>query len=207
MAHSTASTGSEVEINTCNETNGRWWKVKMAFLMFLLPQKPTCRLKNSGRRRLFGGHVSFPGCIPFRLGKVCVCTASRNLGQPYICLGSLNYRSHSHVVIFNPKKTTIPKIIEFGSADLPPSSWVKLHNYLTHHTPQLSRTGPTSDATNITGSWFTEANHTARFSWPAREAWTFKVMRFYDACRKWMGWRLILREYDMIGFFRFIKTS
>lgn len=108
---------------------------------------------------------------------------------------------------FSIRETTITKIVKFGSSDLPPSSWVKLHNYLTHHTPQLSRTGPTSDATNITGSWFTEANHTARFSWPAREAWTFKIMRFYDACRKWMGWRLILREYDMIGFFRFMKTS
>ena len=173
--------------------------------MFLLPKKKTtCRLKNSGRRRLFGGHISFPGCIPFRLGKVCVRTASRNLGQPYICLGSLNYRSHSHVVIFNPRNNH-HKNHQIWIIRSPPSSWVKLH--LTHHIPQLSRTGPTSDATNITGSWFTEANHTARFSWPAREAWTFKIMRFYDACRKWMGWRLILREYDMIGFFRFIKTS
>lgn len=177
--------------------------------MFLLPQKPTCRLKNSGRRRLFGGHISFPGCIPFRLGKVCVLTASRNLGQPYILVWGVWIIDPTPILRFSirEKKTTIPKIIKFGSSDLPPSSWVKLHNYLTHHTPQLSRTGPTSDATNITGSWFTEANHTARFSWPAREAWTFKIMRFYDACRKWMGWRLILREYDMIGFFRFIKTS
>lgn len=74
------------------------------FLNVSTPQKKTtCHLKNSGKRRLFGGHISFPGCIPFRLGKVCVLTASRNLGQPYICLGSLNYRSHSHVVIFNPR--------------------------------------------------------------------------------------------------------
>ena len=119
--------------------------------MFFPPRKPTCPLKNSSRKMILsfwntpflGDMLVFRGVFFSDLAKY-VYSKSQFLANPTL-FGELNYRSNSPCCDFQPptwKKKQLSKIHQIWIIRSPPSSWVKLHKYLTHHTPQLSRIWP-----------------------------------------------------------------